>query len=97
MAAHRFLRFADETVQAPAEVLGMGLGDRVNAEVPLPHGKLDGQVLLDGHLLIEIGVVSEIGNPEAALTEYSLDAIPVDEVARLERVAMKWIGHGEQV
>jgi len=48
-------------------------------------GERDRQVLLDRDAPVQVGVVREIGDPEPAVTERPLDAIPVvDDVSRSE-------------
>ena len=54
-----------EPVQAPVVVLGIRAGLR-HHRVPLcPGGKLTWQVLLDGHELVEIRIISPVGDTEA--------------------------------
>ena len=73
--------FGDETFQAPLEVSAAVLRNRVNLMVSPTHHQLQQQVLLDGHLLIKIGIESQRGDPKPALAENFVNRVPVELVA----------------
>jgi hypothetical protein len=71
----------------------VGVGGRLHSKVLLAHGEVDGQVFLDGDLMVEVEVVGEIGDAEAALAQHLADAVPVQLVTRLERIAVDGFRH----
>lgn len=51
-----------------------------------------GALLLDGNLLIEVGINREVGNAKATLAEDLLDLEPLDLLPGLQAVAVD-LGH----
>ena len=67
--------FIKEPGQAPVVVLRIRAGLR-HHRVPLcPGGKLTGQVFLDGHELIQVGIIGPIGDAEAPGPQYRIQSV----------------------
>ena len=90
------LALVDEPAQTPVEVFLVLVRECPDRTVFPAHGEVGRQVLLDGHLHLQVGVVCEVGNTESTLAQYALDFVPVDPEAGFERVAGACRGH-EQI
>ena len=78
-------RLLQEAIKAPGEVAGAP-GRRHHPRAVRPYGDFSGEVLLDGHVSLEIVVDREIGDAEAARAEHANDLVLVDPKALWQRV-----------
>ena len=68
-------RLVEKALAAPGEIVGDARRARRNVAVGPTHCKFDGEVLLDGDTLGELGVEGAIGNAESAMADDRVEAI----------------------
>ena len=68
----------------------------MNRAFPAAHHQIRGQILFDGHQVIQIGIPGKIGDAEATLPHHGANLVPVDLVPDRER-NLGAVGGGQEL